>query len=242
MIGDFPKKTAEFGGYIMFRKSLMGDQVPICYAHNYQLSLVNPDSFSKTKLPMDNNKWHSVPEFHTAELQCMQLSLALFSRHESEVYVTFENEQSKTMTPKSHENRRQLQHQQEPFETFERQFNDLEINSNDQLIKSRAVNTFHSEHPALHRTWSNDDKIIVNQQSVRSSSAKQPNHPASDMLYRDHERRARENNVHIEQQRFSAFENSQSTKPRVAVNQEKRISTSAIVSTSTHKDPKKIKT
>jgi hypothetical protein len=82
-------KAIDFDGHIVLRATLNGDRIPICNVDNLEISLVSPDLPVRVKLPMDvDNSWRALPDIRAAELQCMQLSLSILSRHESEVYVS----------------------------------------------------------------------------------------------------------------------------------------------------------
>jgi hypothetical protein len=88
-------KAIDFDGHIVLRATLNGDRIPICNVDNLEISLVSPDLPVRVKLPMDvDNSWRALPDIRAAELQCMQLSLSILSRHESEVYVRIENEKN----------------------------------------------------------------------------------------------------------------------------------------------------
>lgn len=85
--GDLPIKSTATGGILVFNRILNGDQIPLCRVDDLEISLVSPDLSVRVKLPTTNSKWRSLPEIRAAEVQCMQLSLALLARHESEMYV-----------------------------------------------------------------------------------------------------------------------------------------------------------
>ncbi|CAF1283487.1 unnamed protein product, partial [Didymodactylos carnosus] len=86
--GDPPIKAVEFHGYLMLKSILNGDQVPICRTADLEITLVSPNIPVQVRLPVtQEHYWRTLSEVRAAELQCMQLSLALLVRHESEVHV-----------------------------------------------------------------------------------------------------------------------------------------------------------
>ncbi|CAF1130640.1 unnamed protein product [Rotaria sordida] len=89
--GDPPMKAIEFDGYMVLKSTLNGDQIPICRVEDLEVTLVSTDLPIKVRLPTKSEHiWRSLSEVRAAEIQCMQLSLALLARHESEMYVTTE--------------------------------------------------------------------------------------------------------------------------------------------------------
>jgi hypothetical protein len=74
---------------MVLKNTLNGDKIPICRVEDLEVTLVSPDFPVKVRLPTKGEHlWRSLPEIRAAEIQCMQLSLALLARHESEIYVT----------------------------------------------------------------------------------------------------------------------------------------------------------
>lgn len=89
--GDPPIKAIEFDGYMVLKNSLQGDKIPICRVEDLEVTLVSPDLPIKVRLTTKNEQhWRSLSEVRAAEVQCMQLALALLARHESEMYVTLD--------------------------------------------------------------------------------------------------------------------------------------------------------
>lgn len=82
---------------------LRGDRLPICRVEDLEITLVSPDLNVRVRLPSRaDDIWHSLSEVRAAEIQCMQLRLALLDRHESEMYVSIEEEKkSKDYTSNS---------------------------------------------------------------------------------------------------------------------------------------------
>ena len=95
-LGDAPIKAIEFDGYMVLKNTLNGDKIPICRVEDLEITLVSPDLPVKVRLPAKGeSQWRFLSEVRAAEVQCMQLSLALLARHESEMYVTIEAEKIK---------------------------------------------------------------------------------------------------------------------------------------------------
>jgi hypothetical protein len=82
---------------MVLKNTLNGDKIPICRVEDLEITLVSPDLPVKVRLPTKSeHQWRSLSEIRAAEVQCMQLSLALLARHESEMYVTIEAEKNTT--------------------------------------------------------------------------------------------------------------------------------------------------
>lgn len=95
-VGDAPIKAIEFDGYMVLKNTLNGDRIPICRVEDLEITLVSPDLPVRVRLPQkDEHQWRSLSEVRAAEVQCMQLSLALLARHESEMYVTIEADRNR---------------------------------------------------------------------------------------------------------------------------------------------------
>ena len=94
-------KAIDFDGYMVFRAVLSGDRVPICNVKDLEIKLVSPDISVPVKLPATETPWRSFSEIRAAEVQCMQFTLALLSRHESEVYITVDYDKGLTRYPTS---------------------------------------------------------------------------------------------------------------------------------------------
>jgi hypothetical protein len=90
---------------MVLKSTLNGDKIPICRVEDHEITLVGPDLPVKVRLPIKSEHiWRSLPEVRAAEVQCMQLSLALLARHESEMYVTIEAEKNTTNSLQSNYN------------------------------------------------------------------------------------------------------------------------------------------
>ena len=101
-VGDAPIKAIEFDGYMVLKNTLNGDRIPICRVEDLEITLVSPDLPVKVRLPRkDEHQWRSLSEVRAAEVQCMQLSLALLARHESEMYVTIEADRNRVSSLQS---------------------------------------------------------------------------------------------------------------------------------------------
>ena len=88
MCGDVPIKSIASDGYLVFKHILNGDQIPLCCIDDLEVFLIPSNVSVRVKLPTNDSTWDSLPEIRAAQVQCMQLSLALLARHESEMYVT----------------------------------------------------------------------------------------------------------------------------------------------------------
>ncbi len=111
LVGDPPIKAIEFDGYMVLKTTLNGDKIPICRVEDLEITLVSPDLPVKIRLPTKSEHvWRSLSEVRAAEVQCMQLSLALLARHESEMYVTIEAEKNTTNYLQSNYNQKERTH------------------------------------------------------------------------------------------------------------------------------------
>lgn len=78
---------------MVLKTTLNGDRIPICRVEDLEITLVSPDLPVRVRLPTkDEHQWRSLSEVRAAEVQCMQLALALLARHESEMYITIETD------------------------------------------------------------------------------------------------------------------------------------------------------
>jgi hypothetical protein len=86
---------------MVLKNTLNGNKIPICRVEDLEITLVSPNLSARVKLPSRNEQaWRSLSEVRAAEVQCMQLSLALLARHESEMYVSLEGKaQREDYTP-----------------------------------------------------------------------------------------------------------------------------------------------
>ncbi|CAF1451459.1 unnamed protein product [Rotaria sordida] len=128
-------------------------------------------------------KCHSLFDIHKAELQCMQLSRALLSRDESEVYVTIEDNKTIANYLKSNDN----QLQQKSSNTNEKHINEIEIIRNNQISNPKTENKVHFKQLVSIKKFSNNDKIISNQQKIILG------HSTSNKLYQNHDKRLKQN-------------------------------------------------
>lgn len=81
---------------MVLKATLNGDKIPICRVEDLEITLVSPDLPVKVRLPTNEQLWRSLSEVRAAEVQCMQLALALLARHESEMYVTMGDDTAPT--------------------------------------------------------------------------------------------------------------------------------------------------
>ncbi|CAF1189642.1 unnamed protein product [Adineta ricciae] len=88
--GDRPAKSIAFDGYMTFKRILSGDKIPLCRVDNLEVTLVNLD----LAIPVKVQSHDQSPNIHAAEYRCMQLTISLLSRHESEIYVSIDMDQN----------------------------------------------------------------------------------------------------------------------------------------------------
>ncbi|CAF3708879.1 unnamed protein product [Rotaria sordida] len=162
---------------------LLRGRPPIKTIDYHVISLVNPDLPVKVKLLLGKYKCHSLFDIHKAELQCMQLSRALLSRDESEVYVTIEDDKTIVNYLKSNDN----QLQQKSSNTNEKHINEIEIIRNNQISNPKTENKVHFKQLVSIKNFSNNDKIISNQQKIILG------HSTSNKLYQNHDKRLKQN-------------------------------------------------
>ncbi|CAF1032684.1 unnamed protein product [Rotaria sordida] len=113
----------------------------------------------------------------------MQLSRALLSRDESEVYVTIEDDKTIVNYLKSNDN----QLQQKSSNTNEKHINEIEIIRNNQISNPKTENKVHFKQLVSIKKFSNNDKIISNQQKIILG------HSTSNKLYQNHDKRLKQN-------------------------------------------------
>ncbi|CAF3471453.1 unnamed protein product [Rotaria socialis] len=236
--GELPVKAADVGDYLIFRRVLTGDHVPLCCVRDLKISLASPDLPLRLKLPIDENRWHSIPEVHSAELVCMQLSLALFSRFESEVYVRIEGESSVAIDVKSNNNRKSL-HSHKSVDFVEKQVGEWEVASHDQIPTSKSQNSFNCAEPRYIEVVSAADKTMALQQATKMLGAKSSMHPVSDMLYRDHDRRLRENDVQCEQEHSKSPAGRSNPSQRKTTRDKSKTSSLQLLSSTAYQSTKK---
>jgi hypothetical protein len=174
---------------VVLKNTLNGDKVPICCVENRQVMLVNPDLSVKVKLPIDEHKWFSLPEIRTAELQCMQLTLALLTRHESEIYVTVEGEKKTGSNEKQ-----RLFTSQQSSETIKKHTEERERIPHSQIWKCKSEEDLNV---GQRKELKSDES---KSQTPKLSRATQLFHPASDKFYRNDEKRLLQENFKSDRQ------------------------------------------
>ncbi len=213
MLGDPPSKSVEFDGYMVLKNILIGDQIPICRVESLEVTLVNPNLPIKVKLPIGDPTWRSLPKIRAAELQCMQLTISLLSRHESEMYVTIETEKNSfNFLHSNYNNEERLLTLRRGSDINKKQTEENERrNFDNQLVKPKVEKEIQYEPLRPTKYPINDEKKISKPPTPILSRAMTLSHPASDKLYRDEEKRVKENNLKSERQRSEQDEKTTRT-------------------------------
>jgi hypothetical protein len=201
ILGDPPIKAVEFDGYMVLKNALNGDRIPICRVEDLEVTLVNPDLSIRVKLPKGDQTWRSLPEYRAAEIQCMQLSLALLARHESEIYVTIETEKNTSNYLQSNS---EQEKRSQTSDAGKKNLDESEQINDNQGSVSKSTNNVHSRPPKPVKTPSSDEKKTPKQQTKSSSGF----HAASDKLYREDEKRGLQEHLKVERQRIEQKEKS----------------------------------
>jgi hypothetical protein len=189
---------------VVLKTTLNGDKVPICYVENRQVMLVNPDFSVKVKLPIDEHKWSSLPEIRTAELQCMQLTLALLTRHESEIYVKVEGEKKTGDFLQAASNEKQrLFTSRQLSETIKKHIEERERVPHSRISKCKSEDDLNV---GQRKELTSDEQKIIKSQTPKLSRAKPLFHPASDKFYRNDEKRLLQENFKSDRQRLEQRE------------------------------------
>ncbi|CAF1170077.1 unnamed protein product [Adineta steineri] len=207
--GDPPIKAIEFDSYMVLKNTLNGDKIPICRVEDLEVTLISPDFPLKVRMPTKSEHvWRSLSEVRAAEVQCMQLALALLARHESEMYVSIEAEKntpnhvhpSYNQVERSHRSSRPSSDaMKKHIEECEKVFGTNNQNQNQIRTKSTTDNNnFDSSlsadrHVSLtkknsHRNQSTQHHGPIDEPPIRTHS--HSSHPASDKLYRTFDKRS----------------------------------------------------
>ncbi len=216
ILGDTPLKAIDFDGYMVLKTVLSGERIPICSVEDLEVSLATPDLPIKVKLPTGDHTWRSLPEFRAAEVQCMQLSLALLARHESEIYVTIEREKNTSnflQSNSNHEERSIISRR--TSDTTKKHIEEYQETFDNQLSISKRQNDVRSGQTKLIRNVSGDEKKNSQQQTPKLIRAMPLSHPASDKLYRDDEKRATQDNLKTDRHHLEQGEKSNQTQRTV---------------------------
>ena len=190
---------------MVLKNTLNGNKIPICRVEDLEITLVSPDFPVKVRLPTKNDhQWRSVSEIRAAEIQCMQLALALLARHESEMYVTSGAERTTANYLQSYSNDEdQRQKSREIVDVRKKHLEDCEKvfgNSTKGKIDDDMYPYQSTEKQSRNSTISRQNRIpkqqSVSSEEPRISTREQPmripkhqsTHNASDKLYRSVDR------------------------------------------------------
>jgi hypothetical protein len=179
---------------MVLKNTLNGDKIPICRVEDLEITLVSPDLAIRVRLPTKGEQqWRSVSEVRAAEIQCMQLSLALLARHESEMYVTIEAEKNTTNYLQSSYNQDQrTTKSRQPSEAIKKHLEECEkVFSTNTKSKSKTADDSNSYYSSDNLTKSSaiSGKTLPKQSSTEhhessKSSRNHASHAASDKYYR----------------------------------------------------------
>jgi hypothetical protein len=187
---------------MVLKNMLNGDKIPICRIEDLEVTLVNRTLPVRVKLPTGEPTWHSLPKIRAAELQCMQLSIALLARHESEMYVTTEMEKNGASFLQSNDNHdEQVSTSRRTSDTIKKQSEENERKFDSQISKSKPQNDLRIEQSKQVKSLSNDEKKISKLQTPILTRALTLSHPVSDKLSGDDEKRVKVNHSKLERQR-----------------------------------------
>jgi hypothetical protein len=190
---------------MVLKSILNGDRIPICRVEDLEVTLVNSDLPIRVKLPIGDSTWRSLPEYRAAEVQCMQLNLALLARHESEMYVTIETEKNTSNYLQSNSEQEQRLHNQKTSDSNKKYLDKPEQINEHQGSVSKSTKNVRSR---PRKSPSLDEKNIPKQQTKSTVVT----HTASDKLYRDEARRTLQEHLKTEQQRIERREKPTETK------------------------------
>jgi len=180
---------------MVFKTVLNGDRIPMCRVEDLEVSLTTPDLPVKVKLPTGDHTWRSLSEFRAAEVQCMQLSLALLARYESETYVTIEDEKNTSNFLQSNSNHEERSiHSRQTPDTTKKHIEEYQESFDNQLSISKRQNDVRSGETRPTKNVSGDERKN-SQQTPKLRRALVLSHPASEKLYRDDERRVTQDNL-----------------------------------------------
>ncbi|CAF1068165.1 unnamed protein product [Adineta ricciae] len=229
--GDPPIKAIEFDGYLVLKNTLNGDKVPICRVDDLEVTLISPDFPLRVRLPgRSEHSWHSLSEVRAAEVQCMQLALALLARHESEMYVSIDAEKKSTNRSHSTYNQEQRSHRSRQADEIRRKHVEecekvFGANSNQSSTKSRSTTDSKSHSSSLVTTQMKNLELTnrPSHQHRESSNraTRHSSHPASDRLYRTFENRAESdenagyNETYDHSQEPTARHSSNNSRPKI---------------------------
>jgi hypothetical protein len=196
-LGDPPIKAIEFDGYMVMKSTLNGDKIPICRVEDLEITLVSPDLSVRVKLPVGNEDiWRSLSEVRAAKVQCMQLSLALLARHESEMYVSIEAQNSTRHSIKSNYNNEQRAFKtRQPIGVVRKHQEDCDkaFGTSNSSVSNSETSYRSISQQFKHLTLANEQRL-----SYRSNSSQEESTPrtscspnSSNEIYRDNTKQYR---------------------------------------------------
>ena len=192
----------------------------------------------KVKLSAGEQTWCSLPEIRAAELQCMQFTLALLNRHESEMYVTVELEKNTASFDQSNNNQKQrLFISRQSSETITKHTEESEKIADSQIWKCKSQDELNFRQTKQRKEMANDAQEILKTRTPKLPRAKPFFHPASDKLYRNDERRLLQDNLKSDRQRSEPGEKFNQV-PRSII-RNKLVSSSSLLSTHNNKSKQK---
>jgi hypothetical protein len=185
---------------MVLKNTLNGDKIPICRVEDLEITLVSPDLAVRVRLPTKGEQqWRSLSEVRAAEIQCMQLSLALLARHESEMYVTIEADKSTANYLQTNSNPEQrTTKSRQSSEAVKKHLEECEkVFSPNTKSKSKPNDDSHSYYSPekLSKSLSISGKNLPHQHSIQyqesptgtkeePSKSSKSSHAPSDKLYR----------------------------------------------------------
>lgn len=169
---------------MVLKTTLNGDKIPICRVEDLEITLVSPDLPVKVRLPTKNEQvWRSLSEVRVAEVQCMQLALALLARHESEMYITIGADNNSTNSHQERQSQRTHQlsdarrkHLEECQKVFGSTNNNGKMKVDDDMYSYESRERQQQQQQVRHTSTRASDE------AVRLS--KPASHLTSDRLYR----------------------------------------------------------
>lgn len=174
-LGDAPIKAIEFDGYMVLKNTLNGDRIPICRVEDLEITLVSPDLPVRVRLPTkDEHQWRSLSEVRAAEVQCMQLALALLARHESEMYVTIEADRHRISYLQSNYNQHEQTSKTRSSSTVRKHLEECE----------RIFPSTTKISPKVRSRHSSDRTLRQNSVETSGTRSSIPFHAPSDRYYR----------------------------------------------------------
>jgi len=189
-LGDPPIKAIEFDGYMVLKNTLNGDKIPICRVEDLEITLVSPDLPVKVRLSAESeHQWRSLSEVRAAEIQCMQLALALLARHESEMYVTMGTEKDTKNYSRSSSNQEQRIHKSHQVSDARKKH----LEECERVFGNNTNTKIDNDMYSYESTEKQFNTLTLSGRNMNSSSrskeesnrtTKHSSHSASDKLYR----------------------------------------------------------